>query len=614
MSQPRPSGDGHTLVHVSHEATEHMGGIGTVLAGLLTAPAYRRRVARSILIAPLFHADRRVSDPRERLGESALECCYSGLDHHDPEGLSAIFNPIEWALGTRIVYGKRRLHAPGHEPADAEVLLLDVTNPDPDQLAASKWALYSHFGLDSQRYEHGWDYEEYCRLAHLAYHTLSVLLHPQHEPAVVVAHEYMGMCTALRCALDRRRFRTLFHAHECTTARRIVERLPGFDSAFYPAMRAAQAQGRFVTETFGDQSDFARHALVSRVNHLDATLAVGPETAAELRFLSPQVRDSDVWIAYNGLPAPRVTLADKRRSRARIDVFLERTIGFVPDVLVTHVTRPVPSKGMWRDIELMSGLAARLHARGQSCAYLLITCGGPVRAPAHVDAMARDYGWPAHHRIGYPDLVGPEVELSRAIERLNESCAAQGVRARGVLVNQFGFSRERAGPAVAEGTTIADLRLAADVELGMSTYEPFGIAQLEPLFGGAICLPSSVCGCLGLVTRAMRELNLTPAQCPVVLPADFTDPADLPPHLLGAQGGGDASLLALPAHMNAADRHHVEARVCARLADELAQRLPRTEAERERLLDLGQRLAERMSWDVLAESDFLPAVQEVLGR
>ncbi|MBX9737234.1 MAG: hypothetical protein K2X32_09945 [Phycisphaerales bacterium] len=610
MSKDHPIPTNLTLVHVTHEATEHLGGIGTVISGLLTAPSYRERVARSILVAPLFHAERRVSDPRERLGEHATHVSYSGPDQYDPAGYGAIFKPIEWALGTRIVFGTRRLEAPGHAPAEAEVLLFDVMQPDRQRLAALKWLLWEKYHLDSQRYERHWDFEEYCRLADMAYHTLSVLLHANQQPAVVVAHEYMGMCTALRCALDRKRFRTLFHAHECSTARRIVENLPGYDAAFYPAMRAGAAKGQFVDAVFGSQDDYARHALVSKTHRLDGILAVGPETAEELRFLSPEMKNANIRVAYNGLPAPVVDLARKNRSRAMVLDWLQGVVGYRPDYLITHVTRPVPSKGLWRDLELMAQLSERLHKQGKSCAYVLLTCGAPIRSFEQVSAMAKDHAWPAKHTRGYPDLEGPETKLSAAIDTLNAKL--EGRKARAVLVNQFGFTQQRIGPTLSKDATVSDLRVAADVELGMSTYEPYGIAQLEPMYAGAICLPSSVCGCLGLVKRAMGELGLSPEECPVVLPADFTQEADLPePARRALAEGKDLSPVL---NLSAEDRKAIETRVCTRLADELVKRLPTSDAQREKLISVGQKLAQRMNWQTVTTTDFMPMVIDALER
>src|SRR6185295_3796902 len=101
----------------------------------------------------------------------------------------------------------------------------------------------------------------------------------------------------------------------------------------------------------------------------------------------------------------------------------------------------------------------------------------------------------------------PEVDLYHAMQSFNVQTekltqAGQPPAIKSVLVNQFGFSKERLDADAPAELTTADLRRAADVELGMSTYEPFGIAQLEPLHAGAICVTSTVCGCMGLVRRA----------------------------------------------------------------------------------------------------------------
>jgi glycogen synthase len=45
------------------------------------------------------------------------------------------------------------------------------------------------------------------------------------------------------------------------------------------------------------------------------------------------------------------------------------------------------------------------------------------------------------------------------------------------------------------------LRQGSDVEFGQSIYEPFGIAQVEPLGFGAVSVVSDVCGCVGFVER-----------------------------------------------------------------------------------------------------------------
>ena len=40
------------------------------------------------------------------------------------------------------------------------------------------------------------------------------------------------------------------------------------------------------------------------------------------------------------------------------------------------------------------------------------------------------------------------------------------------------------------------------MEFGQSIYEPFGIAQVEPISFGGICVFSECCGCAGFVKKA----------------------------------------------------------------------------------------------------------------
>jgi hypothetical protein len=419
----------------------------------------------------------------------------------------------------------------------------------------------------------------------------------------------MGVPTALRCAADRSRFRTLFHAHECSTGRRLTEEHPGMDVAFYPAMNAAMKKGQSVGEVFNDQSSFPRHALVERTHVLDGIMAVGPETADELRFLSPAMRESRTKVVYNGLPARKVTLAEKKRSRGLVDVYLKNVLGYAPDYLITHVTRPVPSKGLWRDLTLCGHLATHLAKSGKTAAYLPLTCGAQTRTRQQIEDMTKRYSWPLAHQEGFPDLVGPEVDLYHQMQSFNvkgESASGGTVRAhpavRAVLLNQFGFSQERLGSNAPAELTTADLRRAADVELGMSTYEPFGIAQLEPLHAGAVCVTSTVCGCMGLVRRAMKDAQME--TCDVVLPADFA----------GQTRYADGAPITDPLSLTASQRLAIEDGVCAKLAEELAKRLPKNDADRQRLLDQGQKLAPLMSWEAVVESDFLPAIEGALGQ
>ena len=52
-----------------------------------------------------------------------------------------------------------------------------------------------------------------------------------------------------------------------------------------------------------------------------------------------------------------------------------------------------------------------------------------------------------------------------------------------------------------------DIHRGTDVEFGQSIYEPFGIAPIEPLTFGGLCVFSNVCGCAGFVNDAIAGIN-----------------------------------------------------------------------------------------------------------
>ena len=54
-----------TVVHVTHEAIQKIGGIGAVLQGLLTSQAYLEHCKRNILVGPFWPSDER---GEQRLG------------------------------------------------------------------------------------------------------------------------------------------------------------------------------------------------------------------------------------------------------------------------------------------------------------------------------------------------------------------------------------------------------------------------------------------------------------------------------------------------------------------------------------------------------------------
>ncbi len=583
-----PSPTAHTLAHVTHEAVDHIGGIGTVLEGLMVSPVYQQHVKRSILVGPT--STHMQVDPEKRLGEHG-RVLYSSIDAIDRMNLAGKFRPVEWAFNVAIVYGTRQYNPPGQgRTGESEVLLIDVFRTNPDRLGVFKLRLWETFGIDSARYEQAWDYEEYARLAEPAYYALLALLQPEDEPCTLFAHEFMGMPAALQAIMEGpQHFRTVFHAHECATARRIVEDHPGHDTMFYNVLDQARAQGKYVTDVFGDQSHLLRHALVSRAHLCDGVIAVGDRTRDEMYFLDPHFDGQPIDLVYNGLPAFEVDLATKLRSRRMLADYATALLGHEPTHLLTHVTRPVISKGLWRDLKVCHELDALLSQRGESAVLFILTSGAGVRRAQDIAMMEEQYGWPRDHRDGYPDLVGPEVDLDRDIERFNVDHQAVQV----VMVNQFGWTCPRIGKRLPEGMTMADLRRGADAEFGMAVYEPFGISPLEPLGAGAVCVITNVCGCQGFVNHVTDS-----AGTPNVIVADFTQ-LDRPQDI--------GELLA----MTQEQRNALEAPVAAEVASTLAQRLPRTENERQALLDEGQRLVAKMGWDQVIEDSLLPMLDRI---
>jgi len=581
---PKP----HTLIHVTHEAVEQIGGIGTVLEGLMISPIYKKHVGRSILVGPT--ATHIAVDPEARLGEAG-KVLYSSIDNIDRANLGGKLRPIEWAFNVALVYGTRKYdHALEGRSGEAEVLLIDVFRPNHDRLNAFKTRLWETFGLDSMRYERYWDYEEYTRLAEPAFYALMALLHREDFPATLFSHEFMGMPAALQAILaGGNHFRTLFHAHECASARRIVEDHPGHDMMFYNVLDQARAKKLYIEDVFGSLDDLFRHALVSRSHLCDGVIAVGDRTADEMKFLSSRFDNKSVDLVYNGIPAGKVDMPTKLASRTMMVEYCRALVGFAPDVIMTHVARPVVSKGLWRDFLVCHELDASLGKQNKKGVLIILTSAGGVRRPQDVSEMNERYGWPRKHRMGYPDLVGPEEGLAAECEAFN----AQHKNVQCVLVNQFGWSRQRIGMALPAKMDFADLRRATDVEFGMATYEPFGISPLEPLCSGAICVISNACGCEGFVRHATGGKSVRN-----VIVWDSTK-LDKP-----------RSIEALKA-MTRQEREAIEAKVAAEIANNLMEVLPTTDAQRAKLLAEGQKLVAKMGWDQVFEDSLLPLLDRV---
>ena len=229
-----------TVVHVTHEAVQKIGGIGAVLHGLITSKVYRGKVGRDILLGPLFTTD----GPAEGRLHGG-EVLYSGVDGVRRTPYANDFARIEHDYGVKIVYGKKTFSDPlTGVTSHPEVLLVDVRHYNPEKMGVLKFMLFEKYGIESGQYEHIWDYEQYCRIAEPGLEAVRAIGGCDNGTRpIVISHEYMGMPTAL-CARSKYpgQFRTVFYAHEVATMRRIVEEAPGHDTMFYNVMNKAIAK------------------------------------------------------------------------------------------------------------------------------------------------------------------------------------------------------------------------------------------------------------------------------------------------------------------------------------------------------------------------------------
>jgi len=570
-----------TLIHVTHEAREKMGGIGAVLEGLLTARAYQEAADRTILIG---NAELPLAEDLPGLQTALYETGGSatGGDTLGPDVAHALAR-IEAAYGVRVFYGVRVIAGPlDMRCTPVELVLFDVRDAIREPVNRLKQELWAAYGLESDRFQSDWSYEEWVRLAGPALEAAEALLGPKTAGALLISHEFMGLPALLAARLRMPDLRTVYWAHEVPPVRDLIEKRADERLVFHEAMQTASGQRTY--ETLLRESGGFKQALVSRAHRAHHIFAVSDAVAQELALLAPEFRRTPTDIVYNGLPVRPIGLDDRLRSRSRLKNYLEAILGFRPDYLFTHVARPVPSKSLERDLAVLEHLDDRLADAGRTAALVVLATDGGRRTSDLVREMESAYGWPVHHRVGWPDLVKGEVAFGQAVESYNRRARAT----RAVLVNQFGFDRASCGERVPEDLSFQDLRQGSDVEFGQSAYEPFGIAQLETLAFGGICVISRACGCAQFLARIAGDRM--PEN---VLLAHYAAPAGEDPQTVDAE--------------------RIEHEVAANLARQLAERLPVGREAFERLLASGWELAQKMSWQAVSRDYFVPALARCLG-
>lgn len=570
-----------TAVHITHETIKKVGGIGAVLSGLCSADSYRGFFGRTVFYGPLFGESSKLFKDIGKDGD----ILFSSADSHDSGDYSSRLRGVRNKYGINIVYLKKSVSGDFNPDRKntVDVVLADAGRMREPGIDSFKFELWEKYGLQSELYENDADFEQYLRIAVPYLEILEKLFGPGEE-YFHFAHEYMGVFSALSVLMRGRKDKTLFVAHEVSTARSIAEELNGHDISFYNIMRKA-GPGQHLEEIFGSRKHNPRNEIIKRAAHFDRIFAVSDLVKEEYEFLVPHISPEKIRVVYNGLSTKDATLEEYRQSRGALDAYINKLLNYTPDAFLTHVTRLVDSKGIWRDITLLYLLDEILHKRGMKGVYLLLSTAGGERPPEDILRMEKEYGWPAAHRPGWPDLVGREKEVYEHLQLFN----ARAKALRGVFLNQFGFGRALCGSRVPGELDFTGLRAGADCELGFSVYEPFGIAQLETIpFGGAAALSSS-CGCAYMLEKLFKDASARPYRV-----VDFIGQ--------GRESLEYDSLRELPS----GERDRVELAALSNAAEEIFSVLPLSEEKRKEYIDNFNAYSGATDWEGIVRDYFLP--------
>ena len=143
-----------------------------------------------------------------------------------------------------------------------------------------------------------------------------------------------------------------------------------------------------------------------------------------------------------------------------------------------------------------------------------------------------------------------------------------------------------------------DIRKGSDVEFGQSIYEPFGIAQLEPLTFGGICVVSNICGCAGFLQDIADGEDVRN-----VIIADYTN--------LDNRSFVDIEALL---QIDRSVCNQIEASESEKVAMQIVRRLAKNESEIENMIQTGYSLAKNMSWETVVKNYLLSSLQKALHK
>jgi hypothetical protein len=253
-----------------------------------------------------------------------------------------------------------------------------------------------------------------------------------------------------------------------------------------------------------------------------------------------------------------------------------------------------PSKGLWRDLRVLEHMDKEFRTEGRTGVLFVLSTEVGKRRDCDIRDMEAKYNWPVAHREGMPDLSGGEAAFYTGVQEFN----ARSRNIKVVYVNQFGFARDCCGHRMPFDMEFMDIRKGSDVEFGQSIYEPFGIAQLEPLSFGGICVPTNVCGCAGFVKDVTGGEDVKN-----IIVADYTQ--------LDWDGWHDLEDLE---QINKEARDRIEHKISEKVALEICARLPKNDAEIASMIESGYDLAKHMSWEVVVSNYVLKSLRKATRK
>ena len=93
-------------------------------------------------------------------------------------------------------------------------------------------------------------------------------------------------------------------------------------------------------------------------------------------------------------------------SRNKLRRYCKTLLKFEPDYVFTHVTRLVPSKGLWRDLRVLEHVEEQLRQRNETAVLFALSTEVPARRRRrHPPDGAVATSWPVVHREGLPGPV-----------------------------------------------------------------------------------------------------------------------------------------------------------------------------------------------------------------